>query len=287
MGDGCRRVEGRTAGLAKGSWRCRKCSAVRLRPKRAAKRVSAPEKPPLRLIDNAIRTDYKVDASRCYIQGITRISTAPWTMASSSRPDNPLHLRKISSQRLPPPYLFQGPPSHNASNLSLPQPVSTVTSRGGSQPPPSQRNRPSRAPESFDTQSSLSPFRSRAQPKGEVDSSDAIWQEMQSALSEVELSAMTSEHVFGEKHSDALEDLRRKQLKLAQAWARSEADEVVDPKATEERRHRCKGGIPRVVRLLNGRLRRISTIGIWTRKPNEISFLRGNGARQMTDISIE
>lgn len=52
---------------------------------------------------------------------------------------------------------------------------------------------------------------------------------MQSALSEVELSAVTSENVFGEKHSEALEDLRMKQLKLAQAWARSEADdEVVD-----------------------------------------------------------
>jgi septum formation topological specificity factor MinE len=51
---------------------------------------------------------------------------------------------------------------------------------------------------------------------------------MQNALSEVELSAVTSEHVFGERHSEALEDLRMKQLKLAQAWARSEADEVVD-----------------------------------------------------------
>ena len=52
---------------------------------------------------------------------------------------------------------------------------------------------------------------------------------MQSALSEVELSAVTSEHVFGEKHAEALEDLRTKQLNLAQAWARSEADdEVVD-----------------------------------------------------------
>jgi hypothetical protein len=56
---------------------------------------------------------------------------------------------------------------------------------------------------------------------------------MQSALSEVELSAVTSENVFGEKHSEALEDLRLKQLKLAQAWARSEADdEVVDPSHT-------------------------------------------------------
>lgn len=65
--------------------------------------------------------------------------------------------------------------------------------------------------------------------KNDVDGSDAIWQEMQTALSEVELSAVTSEHVFGEKHAEALEDLRLKQLKLAQAWARSEADdEVVD-----------------------------------------------------------
>lgn len=74
-----------------------------------------------------------------------------------------------------------------------------------------------------------SPFLSRRPSKNDVDGSDAIWQEMQSALSEVELSAVNSEHVFGEKHAEALEDLRMKQLKLAQAWARSEADdEVVD-----------------------------------------------------------
>lgn len=76
----------------------------------------------------------------------------------------------------------------------------------------------------------LSPFVSRRASKHDVDGSDAIWQEMQNALSEVELSAVTSENVFGAKHSEALEDLRMKQLKLAQAWARSEADdEVVDP----------------------------------------------------------
>jgi hypothetical protein len=79
----------------------------------------------------------------------------------------------------------------------------------------------------------LSPFVSRRPSKNDVDGSDAIWQEMQSALSEVELSAVTSENVFGAKHSEALEDLRMKQLKLAQAWARSEADdEVVDPTHT-------------------------------------------------------
>ncbi|KAF9887488.1 hypothetical protein FE257_010205 [Aspergillus nanangensis] len=142
-------------------------------------------------------------------------------------------IRKINSQRLPPPVLFQGPPSHNASNLSLAPPVPTVASPNGSQPPPLQRHQSTRQTAPLEAPGSLSPFLSRAQSKGEVDRSDAIWQEMQHALSEVELSAVTSEHVFGEKHSEAREDLRIKQLKLAHAWARSEADEeVVDPKST-------------------------------------------------------
>ncbi|TPR01801.1 cwf18 pre-mRNA splicing factor family protein [Aspergillus niger] len=136
--------------------------------------------------------------------------------------DPKMDTRKISAQRLPPPVLFQGPPSHNASNLSLPPPVSAVPSTGVSPRPPLQRNRSSRAG-TLEAPGSLSPFLTRKQSKGEVDGSEAIWQEMQSALSEVELSAATGEHVFGEKHSEALEDLRTKQLKLAQAWARSEA----------------------------------------------------------------
>ena len=52
---------------------------------------------------------------------------------------------------------------------------------------------------------------------------------MQNSLAEVELSATSGDHVFGEKHSKALEDLRMRQLKLARAWARNEAeDEIVD-----------------------------------------------------------
>ncbi|PYH41537.1 DUF5315 domain-containing protein [Aspergillus saccharolyticus JOP 1030-1] len=143
--------------------------------------------------------------------------------------------RKISAQRLPPPVLFQGPPSHSGSNISIPPPPAAVgvspsgrtgpgAGRAGSQsPPPLQRNRSARGietPGAF-----ASPFLTRKQSKGDIDGSDAIWQEMQSALSEVELSATTGEHVFGERHSEALEELRAKQLKLAQAWARSEADD--------------------------------------------------------------
>ncbi|RAH45476.1 DUF5315 domain-containing protein, partial [Aspergillus brunneoviolaceus CBS 621.78] len=157
-------------------------------------------------------------------------------------------LRKISSQRLPPPVLFQGPPSHNASNISIPPPPASVgvspgggrtgpgpgPGRGGSQSPPLHRNRSARGGglETSGGGTFGSPFLTRKQSKGDIDGSDVIWQEMQSALSEVELSATTGEHVFGEKHSEALEDLRAKQLKLAQAWARSEAadDKAVDTK---------------------------------------------------------
>ncbi|KAF3384865.1 hypothetical protein F1880_002123 [Penicillium rolfsii] len=144
-------------------------------------------------------------------------------MESSRKPSN--------SQRLPPPALFQGPPSHDTSNNSLAVPPSgqTIPIPSGSQPPPLQRNRSYRGndADSSDNRSLLSPFLSRRSSKNDVDGSDVIWQEMQSALSEVELSAVTSEHVFGEKHAEALEDLRMKQLKLAQAWARSEADDEV------------------------------------------------------------
>ncbi|KAI9642884.1 hypothetical protein NHQ30_008618 [Ciborinia camelliae] len=57
---------------------------------------------------------------------------------------------------------------------------------------------------------------------------DALWAEMQSTLEEVELSAVNATHVFGPEHSRALEELRKTQIALAQAWARSEADDIVD-----------------------------------------------------------
>ncbi|KAL4877177.1 hypothetical protein BJY04DRAFT_131673 [Aspergillus karnatakaensis] len=138
----------------------------------------------------------------------------------------PEALRKVSTTRLPPPALFQGPPSHNASNLSLQPPVPMVVAPGGNQaasPVPLLHRRRS-SPKPIDAQG-LSPFLSRTQSRGEVDGSDALWEEMQSALSDVEVSAAARGHVFGERHSDALEDLRMKHLRLAQAWARGEADD--------------------------------------------------------------
>ena len=51
---------------------------------------------------------------------------------------------------------------------------------------------------------------------------------MQSTLEEVELTAVNGTHVFGGEHTKALERLRQAQIALAQAWARSEADDAVE-----------------------------------------------------------
>jgi hypothetical protein len=64
--------------------------------------------------------------------------------------------------------------------------------------------------------------------KKQADKTDALWAEMQSTLEEVELSATNGAHVFGPEHSKALEELRAAQIGLAQAWARSEADDAAE-----------------------------------------------------------
>ncbi|KAL1995010.1 hypothetical protein VTN49DRAFT_1197 [Thermomyces lanuginosus] len=141
-------------------------------------------------------------------------------------------LSRPSGQRLPPPSLFQGPPSLNASSNSLlpnaaPQ---TANSQGtnNAQRPSFGRSRSSRpSVASTEGSRSLSPFLTRTQSHGDADSAELLWQEMQNTLAEVELNAMRGEHVFGEEHSKAMDELRTKQLKLAQAWARSEVDDEV------------------------------------------------------------
>ncbi|KAJ5051582.1 uncharacterized protein L3040_001358 [Drepanopeziza brunnea f. sp. 'multigermtubi'] len=145
---------------------------------------------------------------------------------------------KAKQLREPPPSLFLGPPSQNASHVSLPG-VTTV-----------QPSKPSRAPlfrqrshlaargnldGSPDTTlgSSLprnAPPRQQqdAEVKKQADRTDALWAEMQTTLEEVELNAVSGTHVFGAEHGKALESLRAAQIELAQAWARSEADEAIE-----------------------------------------------------------
>ncbi|KAI2467478.1 hypothetical protein F4781DRAFT_309504 [Annulohypoxylon bovei var. microspora] len=61
-----------------------------------------------------------------------------------------------------------------------------------------------------------------------ADRTDALWAEMQATLEEVELSASGGTHVFGPEHDRKLAELRAAQIRLAQAWARGEAEDTVD-----------------------------------------------------------
>lgn len=143
--------------------------------------------------------------------------------------------------REPPPSLFLGPPSQNASHVSLPgTTLQPITSNSTLSPPraPLIRQRSQRGPARIDGQqegvdASLGipmPRQQRqdSEVKRQADRTDAMWAEMQSTLEEVELSAVNGLHVFGPDHSRALEDLRAAQIGLAQAWARSEADDAVE-----------------------------------------------------------
>lgn len=153
--------------------------------------------------------------------------------------------QKAKQLRDPPPSLFLGPPSQNASHVSLPgvTPVPTTNiSLNPSRAPlirqisqMSQMRMPSRSNLDGNVDGAPGPSRGvlsrqeqEREGKKQADRTDALWAEMQSTLEEVELSAVNGTHVFGPNHSKALEGLRAAQIELAQAWARSEADDVVE-----------------------------------------------------------
>ncbi|KAF4313693.1 hypothetical protein GTA08_BOTSDO01143 [Botryosphaeria dothidea] len=170
-----------------------------------------------------------------------------------------LNRNSSNANRLPAPSLFIGPPSRNASNTSIIPPTSTPGGiTPGSRAPALARQRSQRGigndpqndsnPMSPTTTTSaggaggLSRKDTTAPPPQSITvaataaaaaeatlqqqpSTDAIWAEMQNTLEEVELSALNGTHVFRPGHSSALDELRTAQIALAQAWARSEADE--------------------------------------------------------------
>lgn len=148
------------------------------------------------------------------------------------------HIATTPSHLLPATALFQGPNSHNASRNSLnylPTPVDTKSQHLPRAHPPTKSfsaSRPSLIGEQSYTRiqpGQTGGIRGAAAVKREDDfRADAVWAEMQKTLADVELSAMSSSHVFSSTHAKALEDLRSAQLGLAQAWAKSEADEMID-----------------------------------------------------------
>jgi len=156
--------------------------------------------------------------------------------------------------REPPPSLFLGPPSQNASHVSLPgvtpAPAVNPSSLNASRAPPLIRQISAMSQKRMSTRGNLDgtadgpvgpslTLSSRQQQdkegKRQADRTDALWAEMQSTLEEVELSAVNGTHVFGPDHSQALEGLRAAQIELAQAWARSEADDMVESTDKESR----------------------------------------------------
>ena len=161
---------------------------------------------------------------------------------------------KPKTSRDPPPSLFLGPPSQNASHVSIPSiaPVALPNTSTFSSRAPINRQRSYRGT-SEGVADTLEPAPGRPVPrqgrqdsevKKQADRTDAMWAEMQSTLEEVELSAVNGTHVFGPEHSKALEELRAAQIGLAQAWARSEADDQVESADKESKGYESKiGGI--------------------------------------------
>ncbi|RII04717.1 hypothetical protein CUC08_Gglean010965 [Alternaria sp. MG1] len=155
---------------------------------------------------------------------------------------NVKRVTKTQTNRLPAPALFVGPPSHNASNTSLHEirsPTKTPLVRQRSLlSPDSQRPLPPTTTNDGDHLSLTStnpsaPFQRRQRQHSQAadaeasSRAEAIWAEMQNTLEEVELSAIKGPGmtVFGSEHSRALNELRKAQIELAKAWARSEEDE--------------------------------------------------------------
>ncbi|KAK7416580.1 hypothetical protein QQZ08_011943 [Neonectria magnoliae] len=139
--------------------------------------------------------------------------------------------RPQSRQRDPPPTLFLHP-SPNVSNISL----SGVSASGPPMLGQSSLNRSNleRTP-SNRSGTVVSPNLQRpgrgllaAESTRSADRTDALWAEMQATLEEVELSASGGTRVFGQGHDLKLADLRAAQIALAQAWARSEADDAIE-----------------------------------------------------------
>jgi hypothetical protein len=207
-------------------------------------------------------------------------------------------MSKQSSQRLPAPALFVGPPSHNASNVSLKR-ADTDTSQnsravpsssipGASSPSLTQtplsrsntglsrqntnlsrqntnlsRQNTRDALSRQNTNISIQPRPDglqvpeentqaaggiglglanttieeevkRQRPRRGTAVLDAHWAALQSTLSDVELSAASSAHVFNINHAKALEELRAAQVELARAWGQTDTEDVSTlPSASE------------------------------------------------------
>ena len=158
------------------------------------------------------------------------MSTKDSPSSSSPAGAKPPPTANTKPNRLPAPTLFVGPPSRNASQLSVSrQGIDTGTKTRD--PLTRQRTAPGRSAESTSGKDAGSGLRKASDKEAE-----AKWREMQSTLNEVELSAQSSTHVFGASHAAALDELRRAQVELARAWGRGNEDKASQTAAENEAR---------------------------------------------------
>jgi hypothetical protein len=179
-------------------------------------------------------------------------------------------ITKTQTNRLPAPALFVGPPSHNASNTSLHEirtPAKTPLVRQRSLlSPDAKRPLPPNASNDVDHFSPTSsnpsaPFQRRQRQQSQAadaeasSRAEAIWAEMQNTLEEVELSAIKGPGmtVFGSEHSRALDELRKAQIELAKAWARSEEDEHTPEEQRQKKSQESKATDLQPQSLVNAR----------------------------------
>lgn len=150
------------------------------------------------------------------------------TVAQASKLNKPSPTANTKPSRLPAPSLFVGPPSRNTSQLSVSRQLAPEShGRSNREPITRQRSALSRPFESADSPAEETAKRQEGESRLRKDSekeTEARWREMQSTLNEVELTAQSSTHVFGESHAKALDALRDAQIALAYAWGRGNED---------------------------------------------------------------
>lgn len=145
------------------------------------------------------------------------------SIAPSTRSTKPSPTANTKASRLPAPSLFVGPPSRNTSQLSVSRQLAPDAGRSTREPLARQRSALSRQYEPAETQPEEPEKDSKESTRLRKDSereTEARWKEMQSTLNEVEMTAQSSTHVFGESHANALDELRDAQVALAWAWGR-------------------------------------------------------------------
>ncbi|OQO01055.1 hypothetical protein B0A48_13298 [Cryoendolithus antarcticus] len=149
-------------------------------------------------------------------------------MASPTSPVKPSPTSSTKPNRLPAPSLFVGPPSRNASQLSV--------LRSAPEPKPPLNRHKSTLSRSYAPGSPVE--HNHVSPRRDSEKSvDLRWREMQNTLNEVELTAQSTTHIFGESHAKALDDLRAAQVELARAWGRGSEEANASTAAAEPANH--------------------------------------------------